>query len=87
MKKFWLSSSWNSDVKKGKVDETLTRKVFHEKDVKKTNVATNRAYRAYMQVQSDILTPVPQINPSFMSRFSILVLVLSGLRPKTSVQC
>ena len=64
MKKFLLNSSWSSDVKKGKVNEEksedLTRKVFHEKHVKKTNVATNRAYRAYMQVQSDILSQVPQ---------------------------
>ena len=58
MKKFLLRSSCSSDVKKGTVNEEksedLTRKVFHEKHVKKTNVATNRAYRAYMQVQSDI---------------------------------
>ena len=57
MKKFWLSSSWSFDVKKGNVNEEksedLTRKVIHEKDVKKTNVATNRAYRAYKQVRSD----------------------------------
>ena len=53
-----MSSSWSSDVKKGKVNEEksedLTRKVIHEKDVKRTNVATSRAYRAYIQVQSDI---------------------------------
>ena len=58
MKKFMLSSSWSSDVKKGKVNEEkredLTRKVINEKDVKNTNVATSRAYRAYMQVQSDM---------------------------------
>ena len=58
MKKFLLSSSWNSDVNKGNVkeekSECLTRKSINEKDVKKTTVATSRAHRAYMQVRADI---------------------------------
>ena len=54
MKKFLMSSTISSDDKtvkvKNKPSGFLAGKIMNVQDEKKSNVATNRAYRAYMQV-------------------------------------
>jgi hypothetical protein len=54
MKKFLMSSTISSDDKavkvKNKPNGVFARERINLKDDKKINVATNRAYRAYIQV-------------------------------------